>query len=304
MWRGTLRQLQIFEAAARHLHFGRAAEELHLTQPAVSLQLKQLEEHAGLPLFEHLGRRVQLTAAGREVARYGRAVLQLLREAEETLSAMKGVGGGELHIAVVSTAKYFASALLAEFRRAHAGVKVRLVVNNREAVIHELAQNTVDLALMGRSPRELETVAIPFARHPLAFIASPGHPFASARRVRLTQLAGETFLIRERGSGTRSSMERVFSERGFKPAETMEMSSNETIKQAVMAGMGVSFISLHTVALELAARRLAVLRVPGTPVMRDWYAIHRKGKRLSPTAQAFKEFLAERGAALIERALS
>lgn len=297
----TLRQLRTFEAAARHLHFGRAAREMHLTQPAVSLQLKQLEAHVGLPLFEQMGRRMHLTRAGEELLRHSRIVLRQLREAEEAIDALKGAGGGELHIAVTSTAKYFAPKLLAEFRRGHPEVKVRLTVNNREAVVRELSDNSIDLAVMGRAPRGLDTIAAPFARHPLAVIAAPEHPLVRRRRLRLADLAGESFLIRERGSGTRSAMERMFAAGRFEPRETIEMSSNETIKQAVMAGMGVSFLSLHTVGLELATGRLAVLRVAGTPVMRDWYVIHREKKRLSPAAEAFKEFLARKGSGLIER---
>jgi len=297
----TLKQLRIFEAAARQLHFGRAAREMHLTQPAVSIQLKQLEVHVGLPLFEQMGRRMHLTHAGEELLRHARIVLQHLREAEEAIGALKGVGGGELHLAVTSTAKYFAPQLLAEFRRTHPEVKVRLTVSNREAVVHQLAENSCDLAVMGRAPGSLDTIAASFAKHPLAIIAAPEHPLARRRRVPLAELAGETFLIREPGSGTRNAMERAFAAHGFRPAETIEMSSNETIKQAVMAGMGVSFLSLHTVGLELAARRLAVLRVEGTPVMREWFVIHRERKRLSPAAAAFKEFLARRGSALVER---
>ncbi|MDA8109559.1 MAG: LysR family transcriptional regulator [Betaproteobacteria bacterium] len=299
----TLKQLRIFETAARHLHFGRAAREMHLTQPAVSIQLKQLEAHVGLPLFEQMGRNMHLTRAGEELLRHSRIVLQQLREAGAALDALKGTGG-ELHIAVTSTAKYFAPKVLAEFRRRHPEVKVRLAVSNREAVVRELAENTADLVLMGRAPRGLDTEAHAFARHPLAIIAAPEHPLAHRRRIALAQLSGDTFLIRERGSGTRTAMERFFAEHGFEPAETIEMSSNETIKQAVMAGMGVSFLSLHTVGLELAAGRLAVLRVAGTPVMREWFVIHRERKRLSPAAAAFKAYLLERGAELIERALA
>lgn len=300
----TLKQLRIFEAAARHLHFGRAAREMNLTQPAVSIQLKQLESLVGLPLFEQVGRRMHLTRAGEELLRHARVVLQQLREAQTAIETIKGIGGGELHIAVTSTAKYFAPKVLAEFRRLHPEVRVRLAVSNREAVVRELTENTADLALMGRAPGGLNTFAKPFAHHPLAIIAAPEHPFADRRRVSLGQLAAETFLIRERGSGTRTAMERFFASQGFVPIDTLEMSSNETIKQAVMAGMGISFLSLHTVGLEVATERLVVLRVAGTPVMREWYVVHRERKRLSPAALAFKDFLLERGAALIERALA
>jgi DNA-binding transcriptional LysR family regulator len=299
----SLRRLRVYEAVARHRSFSRAASELHLTQPAVSMQVRQLEDEVGVPLYEQMGRRIDITAAGREVADCARAVMLRLREAEEALAQLTGAGGGEIAISAVSTAKYHVPMLLAEFRRKYPEVRVRLSVSNREQVVRDLTENSVDLAIMGTPPRGLDTIAVPFARHPIAIIAAPAHPLARGKRLPLARLAGETFLIRERGSGTRSAMERVFRERRFHPRETIEMSSNETIKQAVMAGMGVSFLSLHTVGLEVAARRLAVLDVAGTPVMRNWYVIHRERKRLSPVAEAFKDFLIARGAKAIEQAI-
>lgn len=300
----TLRQLRAFAEVARRLSFTAAAKALHLTQPAVSMQIRQLEQAAGLPLVEQLGRRVHLTDAGRELLRYASGISELLREAEDAMKALQGIGGGELSIAVTSTAKYFAPSLLAEFRRRHPEVRLRLAVSNREAVVRALAENSVDLAVMGRPPRGLDTEASAFAKHPIVVIAAPGHALAARRRLPLEALAGETFVIRERGSGTRAAMEHVFAERGFRAGETLEMSSNETIKQAVMAGMGIAFLSMHTIGLELRARRLVVLPVSGLPVMREWFVIHRKGKRLAPAAQAFKSFLLEQGADLIERAVA
>jgi DNA-binding transcriptional LysR family regulator len=302
MRHATLRQLRVFATVARTLSFSAAARELHLTQPAVSLQVKQLEGYAGLPLFEKVGRRVYLTEAGRELARYAGAVTELLREAEETLGALAGVRGGRLTIGVVSTAKYFAPTLLAEFTRLHSQVNIRLLVANREDVVRSLAANEIDLAIMGRPPRELATEAVTFAQHPHAIIAAPSHPLAAKKRMPLARLADENFLIREPGSGTRSSMERVFHERGATFRASMEMSSNETIKQAVMAGMGVSFLSLHTVGLELETGRLVLLDIAGLPVMREWHVIHLRDKRVSPAARLFRDFLLEHGAALIERA--
>ena len=299
----SLRRLRVFEAVARHRSFSRAAAELHLTQPAVSMQVRQLEEEIGLSLVEQMGRRLDVTRAGREIVACARAVSERLRESEEALAALKGTGGGELAIAVTSTAKYFAPRLLAEFRRSHPQARLRLVVSNREAVVRELTDNTVDLAVMGRPPRGLDTEAAPFARHPIAIIAAPDHPLVGRKRLPLERLAGETFIIRERGSGTRAAMEQAFAERGFRARESLEMSSNETIKQAVMAGMGIAFLSMHTIGLELRAGRLALLAVSGLPVMREWYVIHRRGKRLTPAAQAFKSFLLENGAALIARAV-
>ncbi len=299
----SLRRLRVFESVARLGSFSRAAAELHLTQPAVSLQVQQLETEIGMPLLEHMGRRLDVTPAGREIVACARDLLERLRLAAESLEALRGTGAGELTISTVSTAKYHVPKLLAEFRRAYPAVRVRLSVSNREAVVRDLTENTVDLAVMGTPPRGLDTVAVAFARHPIAIVAGPDHPLARRRRVPLERLAQESFIIRERGSGTRNAMERFFGRQRFAPRETIEMSSNETIKQAVMAGMGVSFISMHTVGLEVTTGRLAVLKVAGTPVMRDWYVIHRERKRLSPVAQAFKSFLLEQGATLIGRAV-
>jgi LysR family transcriptional regulator, low CO2-responsive transcriptional regulator len=298
----TLNQLRILAAAARHMHFGRAAAELHVSQPAVSIQLKQLETGIGLPLFEQIGRRMHLTRAGAELAKHAHDVLARLHEADEAIDALRGTAG-EIHIASTTTAEYFVPRLLADFRRGHPQTKIRLTVQNRERVVQALGENSVDLVIMGKAPREFDTVATAFSRNPLGFIAAPEHPLAGKRRVRLPQLSTDTFLIRERGSGTRNAMERVFASGQFRPAETVEIGSNETIKQAVMAGMGVSFLSLHTIGLELASRKLTVLRVLGTPVMRDWYVIYRKGKRLSAAASAFRNYLVKEGSGLIERAL-
>jgi DNA-binding transcriptional LysR family regulator len=301
MKHATFRQLRIFESVARHLNFSRAAEELHLTQPAISMQIKQIEAHAGMPLFEQIGKRVYLTQAGSEVLRLALAVLSQFKDCEDTLAALRGVTGGHLELAVVSTAKYFAPQILAAFTKHHAGVTVKLSVNNREQVIDQLQQNRVDLAIMGRPPRGLDVAASAFAKHPLGIIASPEHPLAAKRRIELKRLANENFLIREPGSGTRTSMEKVFGDKGVRPASSMELASNETIKQAVMAGMGLSYLSLHTVGLELQTGKLVRLDVVGTPVIREWFVIQRTGKKLSPIAEAFREFLIARGAKVIEQ---
>ena len=297
----TLRQLRVFEAVSRHLSFSRAAEELHLTQPAVSMQVKSLEEQAGLPLFEQIGKRIHLTEAGRELHARSQAIARELGAAEESLGAMRGLRQGRLTIALVSTAKYFAPPLLGRFLKAHAGVTLRLDVDNREKVIAALAGNAVDLAIMGRPPQSPATVAEPFARHPHAIVAAPSHPLASRRRIPLERMAQEPFIIREPGSGTRGLLERLFADRGLALQVSMEMASNETIKQAVAAEMGISFLSLHTVALELATAKLAVLDVVGLPIVRDWYAVHLAQKRLSPVAEALKAFLLGEGARDLER---
>jgi DNA-binding transcriptional LysR family regulator len=299
----TLRQMRVFAAVARSRSFTRAARELHLTQPAVSQQIKLLETEIGLPLLEHVGRQIHLTAAGDELLRYAAQVTELLREAGESLAAMRGLKRGVLRLGTVSTAKYFAPSLLSAFAPAYPEVTIRFTVGNREEMIQQLAANETDLVIMGRPPKELVTVAEPFAKHPLVIIASPNHPLAGKRRIPLARLGSEPFIIREEGSGTRASMEHVFAKNGVPIHATMEVSSNETIKQAVMAGMGISFISIHTVALELAVGKLVTLNVTGLPLIRDWFVIHMRDKRLSPIATAFRAFLLEHGATLIDKTI-
>jgi len=296
----TLRQLKIFEAVARHLSFSRAAEELHLTQPAVSMQVQALEDLAGLPLTEQAGKKVRLTAAGEEISRQARRIAEQLREAGEAMAALKGVESGRLKIGVVSTAKYFAPSLLAEFRRRHPGVELELTVNNRGAIVRQLAENGIDLAIMGTPPAEFETVAKVFAEHPLVFIAAPKHRLADKRSIDPRQLTEETLLIREPGSGTRGALERFLEQHKVTPGATMELGNNETIKQAVMAGLGLSFISEHTIGLERSVGRLVVLDIRETPVRRHWRLVYRTDKRLMPAATAFVEFMDGEGSRLIE----
>src|SRR3569833_1668952 len=299
----TLRQMKVFVSVARHLSFTRAAQELHLTQPDVSQQVKLLEEEVGLPLFEKIGRKVHRAPAGAELVRYATQTIELMREASESLAAMRGLKRGVLKLGAVSTAKYFAPSLLSAVRPAYPEVTIQFAVGNREEIVQQLAANEVALVIMGRPPRELETVAEPFAKHPLVVIASPRHPLARKRRLKLSQLATESFLIREEGSGTRASMERVFRDRDVSVQVSMEVSSNETIKQTVMADMGISFISSHTVGLELAAGKLVILDVVGLPIVRDWYVIHLHDKKLAPIPLAFRAFLLPHGARIIQTAV-
>jgi DNA-binding transcriptional LysR family regulator len=287
----TLRQLQVFAAVARQLSFSRAARELHLSQPAVSMQVKQLEAQAGLPLFEQLGKRLYLTEAGRALSRQVHTIQRQVEEVSQTLAALKGVNEGILDITLISTAKYFAPRYLARFCAPYPGVKLKLTVCNRAGLLQRLLDNETDLAIMGHPPEGLDIVAEPFARNPHAVIAPPDHPLARARRIPWRRLANENFLIREPGSGTRLLMERVFHAHGMSVNATMEISSDETIKQATMAGMGIAFLSLNTVELEQQTGHLVVFDVVGMPVMRDWYIVHRKDKRLPPVASAFREFL-------------
>jgi len=294
----TLRQLKVFESVARLLSYTRAAKELCLSQPAVSMQIKQLEDNIGLPLFERLGKKIYLTEAGREMFHYSRTIAQQLAEAESVIEELKGIKRGKLVISVASTANYFSTRLLAIFNERIEGVTVSLDVTNRENLLNQLNANEVDLVIMGKPPEGLDLEAEPFMDNPLVVIAAPGHPFARRKRIPLAELQSETFVVREPVSGTRIAMERFFSEKGIQLHTGMVMSSNEAIQQAVQAGLGLGIVSLHTLELELKTHRLVVLDVESFPIMRQWYVVHRKGKRLSPVAQAFKSFVLKEAASL------
>ena len=287
----TLRQLKVFESVARQLNYTRAAEELHLTQPAVSMQIKQLEGSLGVALLEQLGKRIHLTEAGQEVLVYARGITQQLDELEGVLNRIKGLGGGRLRISVATTANYFVPTLLGSFSRRYPDVTVSLDVTNRETLLRQLAENTVDLVIMGQPPAEADVEAHSFLDNPLVVVAPPDHPLARDKTVPLARLQEETFLVREPGSGTRIAMERFFSERGMRLRTGMEVGSNEAIKQSVQAGLGLGLLSRATIEQELALKRLAVLDVAEFPIMRHWYVVHRRGKRLSAAAEAFKSFV-------------
>ncbi|MDB5840180.1 MAG: Transcriptional regulatory protein LysR family [Herminiimonas sp.] len=303
MKNATLRQLKVFETVARNLSYSRAAEELHLTQPAVSTQVKTLEGHVGLPLFEQLGKKIYLTPAGTELLHFSREIIQKFQEAEEALTQFKGISGGKLNVAVISAGDYFFPRLLVEFARRHAGVTLNLTVHNREELLGLLANNLTDLAIMVRPPKDLDTMHESFAPHPYVIVAPPDHPLANKKRISMATLKREPFVVREKGSDTWNSMEEGFGEHLASLNIAMEIKSTETIKQAVIAGMGISFLSAHTISLELQAGSLAILDVQGFPVMLNWYVVHRKNKRLPPVALAFKNFLLNDGAELVQKIL-
>jgi len=289
----TFRQLQIFEAVARNLSFTRASEELHLTQPAVSMQIKQLEQSVGLPLFEQLGKKIFLTEAGQEFSRYASAITTQLDELKQVVDEIKGLQRGRLTIAVASTANYFVPRLLATFCGQQANITVSLDVTNREQLLKGLVENRTDLVIMGQPPADMDLVAERFLENPLVVVAPPDHPLAKQKNIPLQRLLEETFLVREQGSGTRSAVERFFSANRIALSTPMEMSSNEAIKQGVEAGLGLGIVSMHTLAMELALKRLVVLDVVKFPIMRNWYIVHRSGKRLSLVAQGFQKFVKE-----------
>jgi len=287
----TFRQLTLFEAVARHLSYTRAAEELHLSQPAVSMQIRQLEEAVGAALFERLGKQISLTEAGHEVFHYGQNINRELVEMEEVLESLKGLNRGRLHIAVASTVNYFAPRLMAAFHRHYPGIRLDLEVANRERLIQLLIDNAVDMVLMGQPPGHVEVEHEVFMENPLVVVAPPEHPLSGERSIPLGRLAREVFLMREPGSGTRLAMERFFAEHGLTINQGMQMTRNEAIKQGVRAGLGLGVVSVHTVDLELETGRLILLDVAGFPIQRQWYMVYRKSKRLSPAARAFHDFV-------------
>ncbi|MBK1700250.1 LysR family transcriptional regulator [Thiococcus pfennigii] len=287
----SFRQLQVFEAVARRLSYTRAAEELHLSQPAVSMQVRQLEDEIGLPLFERLGKSISLTEMGREVYQCSRSISATLLDLEEVVAALKGVERGRLSIAVASTVNYFAPRMLARFHQRFPGIDLRLDIANREQLVRLLEANGVDLVLMGQPPEGVDLEAEVFLENPLVIIAPPGHPLSRASRIPLEALTDEVFLMREPGSGTRQAIERHFAEHGLAVRQGMQITRNEAIKQAVRSGLGLSIVSLHTIELEIETGRLVVLDVEGFPLLRHWYVVYRHGKRLSPSARAFHDML-------------
>ncbi|MBM7849840.1 LysR family transcriptional regulator for metE and metH [Methylopila capsulata] len=279
-----------------------AARKLNVTPPAVTMQVQLLEASLDVPLLDRSGDRFRPTDAGREVVAAVARIEGAINDCMAAIESMKGLAGGRVSVAIVSTAKYFAPMALGAFGRAHPGVDVTLSVGNRADVLELLRADAVDVAIMGRPPEDLEVVRTVIGDHPHIVIAPPDHPLVGRVGLQPTALTGQTFLMREPGSGTRGLMERLFEAEGVKPKIGMEIGSNETIKQAVIAGLGLAFISGHTVAAELADGRIARLDVAGLPIIRQWYVVRRTAKRLTPPAEAMCGFLAERGPTFLPQA--
>ncbi len=291
----TLKQLRVVAAIARTGKVSGAAEVLNVTAPAVTLQLRQLEDSLGLGLFERSREGMKPTAAGLYLLETAKRIEVELASCAEGLDAMRGLKGGSVSIGVVSTAKYFAPAALGAFKRTHPDLDLKLFVGNREDTIRGLAALEFDLVIMGRPPEALDVESAAIGHHPHVVIARPDHPLAKRRGLTFAELGEEIFLMREEGSGTRILMERLFAEAGVTPRIGMEISSNETIKQAVMAGLGIAFISAHTAAAEIEMKRLIVLNVEGLPALREWQIVRHAEKRLMPAAAALWDFLRQEG---------
>ena len=287
----TFRQLEVFEAIARLGSYTRAAEELFLTQPTASMQIKKLTDAVGLPLFEKVGKRIYLTDAGKALHATCREIFAQLNGFEMLVSDMKGLRQGKLRLAVVTTAKYFAPRLLGAFCSKYPGIEVSLKVSNRERLLERLGENQDDLYVLGQPPEGLDVVSEPFLDNPLVVLAPHNHPLAGQRRIPLARLAEEPFIMREPGSGTRIALERLFEEHQLTPKVRMELGSNEAIKQAIVGGLGVSVLSRHTLALDAAMGQLAILDVEHFPIKRKWYAVYPAGKQPSVVVEAFLEYL-------------
>ena len=296
----TLKQIQTFIEVARERSVSKAAERLFVTQPAVSMQIKQLEDTFGLALIEPVGRNIRLTHAGEEFLTHAIGAIGQFKDLEASMAEHVGNKKGRIDLAIVSTAKYFVPMLLVRFSKLLPDIEVKLRIDNRENILGMLSRNEVDLVMMGRAPSTLDCEATPFATNPQGFVCAPEHPLSRRKRASFEMLQDYPFVVREQGSGTRAAMERLFAQHEIPLNVAMEMPSNETIKQAVMAGMGMSFLSLRTVRHELAAGYIGLVDINGMPIVGHWYVTHLKQKKLSPAAKAFKGFLIEQAGALID----
>jgi LysR family transcriptional regulator, low CO2-responsive transcriptional regulator len=291
----TLRQLRALAAVQKHRSVTAAANQLHLTQPAVTLQIRNLQTLAGLPLIQRTSDGMLLTEAGREMLVLSERIEAAIADCEMSLSMMAGKTAGRISIGAVSTSKYFVPFMISGFSKLHPNIDIALSIGNRQEIGKALHGYDLDFVIMGRPPADIDMDVHLIGDHPHVIIAPTAHPLARKSRLTLGDLANETFLMREPGSGTRGLMEQLFESARVRPKIGMVMSSNETIKQAVIAGMGVAFISGHTVATELHERRLVTLNVVGLPIIRQWFVLSRKDKILLPPAQSMLDFLSADG---------
>lgn len=301
MKNATLHQLKVFEAVARHSSFTRAAEELFLTQPTVSMQVKQLAKAVGLPLFEQVGKRLYLTEAGKELYTTCREIFDRLSQFEISIADLKGLKQGTLRLAVVTTAKYVIPRLLGPFCQRYPGIDVSIMVTNHERILENMADNRHDLYILSQPPEDLDVAVHPFLENPLVVLARRNHPLAQEKNIPLKRLAEEPFIMREPGSGTRKSIQKLFDEHALSLNVKLDLGSNEAIKQAIAGGLGVSVLSLHTLALEGTDSPLTILDVEGFPIQRYWYIVYPAGKQLSVIAQAFFDYLMNEGKAVAEQ---
>lgn len=289
----TFRQLEIFEAIARLGSFTRASEELFLTQPTVSMQMKKLSEMLGVPLIEQVGKKIHLTEDGKELAQATREVFGIMDRFTMSVAERQGLKKGQLRLMAITTASYFAPRLLGEFSKLYPGIEVSLRVTNKEQVLASIADNLDDLYLLGQPPEDMEIESTPIMDNPIVVLAAPDHPLAKEKNISLERLAEESWLMREKGSGTRNAIERRFAEQGITIRPRLELGSNEAIKQAILTGLGISVLSRQTLMLNQPGQ-FAILDVQGFPIIRQWHAIYPAGRQLSVAARAFLDYLLER----------
>lgn len=287
---GTLPQLRVFEASARLGNFSRAAQELNMSQPTASVQIKKLTQTVGLPLFEQVGRRVFLTDAGERLYAGCGDVFRALSSLEEALNGLRALESGHLRLAVSSTGKYFAPRLLGAFIRRHPAVQASLETRNRQALIERLANNEDDLYIFAAPIEREDVVSQALLPNPLVVFARDDHPLAHERRIDFASIAAEPFLVREPGSGTRLLAEKLFAQHGLSPKIRMELNTDEAIKEAIFAGLGVAIMSRFTLGLEIGVSRLICLDVEGFPLQNHWHLAYRSGKHLSAIAREFMNF--------------
>ena len=301
MKQSTLHQLKVFETAARHGSFTRAAEELFLTQPTVSMQIKQLSKTVGLPLFEQVGKRLYLTDAGKELFATCREIFDSLSQFEMKVAELKGMKQGRLRLAAITTTKYFVPRLLGPFCQLYPGIDISLEVTNHERILERLSDNQDDLYILSQPPENFEGNCQPFLENPLVVIASRHHPLAQEKNIPLSRLNGEPFIMREPGSGTRQAVQKLFADHGISVKVRLDLGSNEAIKQAIAGGLGISILSRHTLALEGTNGLLTILDVEGFPIERHWYVLYPAGKQLSVIAYTFLEYLQHDGKSIAQQ---
>ncbi len=291
MNQATLHQLRVFEAAARHSSFTRAAEELFLTQPTISMQIKQLTKSVGIPLFEQVGKRLYLTEAGRELFATCQEIFNTFAQFEMKVADLKGLKQGQLRLAVITTAKYFIPRLLGSFCQLYPGIEISLQVTNHEGILDRMTSNQDDLYIMSQIPEHLDINCEAFLDNPLVVLAPINHPLASEKNIPISKLTNEAFIMREPGSGTRRAVQQLFDENDVQVKVKLELGSNEAIKQAIAGGLGISVLSRHT--LMPYAEDLTILDVEHFPIKRNWYMVYPNGKQLSIVGRTYFEYLLE-----------
>ena len=296
----SIRQLQIFEAVAKTESFTRAAVSLDMTQPAVSMQMRQLEEFAKAPLFERQGKNAVLTSVGLTLYEHVKKIIVQYQNMEAAMSEIKDVHEGSITISAATTANHFISHMLAGFSQHHENIKFSLDITNRESLVKQLQDYVPDFVVMGEPPATLNLESEVIMPNPLVMIASPDHPLANKKKILMREVVTEVLVVREKGSGTRATIERHFEKNGYKFLSSFEMGSNEAVKHAVVAGLGLGIVSLHTIKMELESKNLVVLNVRGLPIMRNWHIVTRKGKHLSPAAKAFREHILDEANSYLE----